>query len=204
MGSEKPRKIIFIDKRFQAQFILKFVLLLLVGTGVFVLAAHLILNRRLEETFYSAHLTLKSTGEMLLPVLVALAGVFVVVLGIAVVVVTLYVSHHIAGPLYAIRRYLENVARGELDFEPRLRGKDQTTPLAHALSEAIGTLNGRLAEIRAAADGMQEATGKISKHLDSPEPTGEACRRDLKDLLARAESLQGAIGFFQLRRGGRG
>ena len=115
MGDGKARKIVFIDKRFQGEFILKFVLLLLVGTAVFILAAYLILNRRLEDTYYSAHFVIKSTGEVLLPTLLALSGVFILVLGAAAVVITLYVSHHIAGPLFAIRRYLENVSRGELD-----------------------------------------------------------------------------------------
>ena len=152
MGDGKARKIVFIDKRFQGAFILKFVLLLLVGTAVFVLAAYLILNRRLEDTYYSAHFAIKSTGEVLLPTLLALSGVFILVLGAAAVVITLYVSHHIAGPLFAIRRYLENVSRGDLDFKPKLRLKDQTTPLAESLAHALETLNARLVAMRVRAD----------------------------------------------------
>jgi hypothetical protein len=127
MGDGKARKIVFIDKRFQGAFILKFVLLLLVGTAFFVLAAYLILNRRLEETYYSAHFAIKSTGDVLLPTLLALSGVFILVLGAAAVVITLYVSHHIAGPLFAIRRYLENISRGEL-ISAAAAPHDQTSP----------------------------------------------------------------------------
>ncbi len=199
MGNEKPRKVIFIDKRFQGEFILKFILLLLVGTGIFVLAAYVILNKRIEESFYSAHVTLKSTGEALLPTLLMLSGVFVAVLGTAAYVITLYVSHHIAGPLFAIRRYLENVSRGELDFEPKLRLKDQTTPLAVSLTHALDTLNARLVAVRTGADAMRDAADKISRHLALTEGASAECRRDLGDLLAREEALLKELEFFHLR-----
>jgi methyl-accepting chemotaxis protein len=199
MGN-KGRKIVFIDKRFQAGFILKFILLLLVGTGIFVLTAYLILNRRIEETYYSAHIGIKSTGEILLPALLALSAAFIVVLGVAMVVITLYVSHHIAGPLFAIRRYLENVARGELDFEPRLRTKDQTTPLAQSLSHALETLNARLVTIRSGADSLRETALRLSRHLELKDATTEECRRDLGDLLHREDALAREIAFFHLRQ----
>ena len=199
MGDGKPRKIIFIDKRFQGEFILKFLLLLLVGTGIFVLAAYMILNKRLEETYYSAHFAIKSTGEMLLPTLLALSGVFIVVLGAATILITLYVSHHIAGPLFAIRRYLENISRGELDFEPRLRLKDQTSPLAESLTHALETLNSRLIAIRVSSNAVRESSVKLSRHLAIASDTGPECREDLGELLAREEALAREMEFFRLR-----
>lgn len=199
MGDAKSRKVLFIDKRFQSEFILKFVVLLLVGTGVFVLASYLILNRRLEETYYSAHFTIKNTGEVLLPTLLALSGIFVVVLCAAAIIITLYVSHHIAGPLFAMRRYLENISHGELDFEPKLRLKDQTTPLAESLSHALETLNVRLVAIRLGADAVREASAKLKRHLDDSGTASADCRKDLGDLLAREEALAREMEFFRLR-----
>jgi methyl-accepting chemotaxis protein len=200
MGDGKARKIVFIDKRFQGEFILKFVLLLLVGTAVFVGSAYLILNRRLEDTYYSAHFAIKSTGEVLLPTLLALSGVFILVLGAAAVVITLYVSHHIAGPLFAIRRYLESVSRGDLDFKPHLRLNDQTTPLAESLSHALETLNSRLVAIRIGADAMRVSSAKLARHMADSEGASAECRKDLGDLLAREESLIRELEFFHLRK----
>lgn len=200
MGDGQARKIVFIDKRFQGDFILKFVALLLVGTSVFVLAAYLILNRRLEDTYYSAHFAIKSTGEVLLPTLLALSGVFVVVLGAAAVIITLYVSHHIAGPLYAIRRYLENISRGDLDFTPKLRPNDQTTPLADSLSHALGTLNTRIVAIRLGADAVRDSAAKLHRHLDQAGGATAECRADLEELLAREAVLTRDMEFFHLRK----
>jgi methyl-accepting chemotaxis protein len=196
---EHPRKIVFIDKRFQGEFILKFVLLLLVGTAVFVLAAYLILNRRLEETYYSAHFAIKSTGELLLPTLLALSGVFVVVLGAAAVIITLYVSHHIAGPLFAIRRYLENISRGDLDFEPRLRLNDQTAPLAESLTRALGTLNAKLVALHHGAEAMRASSSQLSRRIVLCEGASTECRKEVEQVLAREEALIKEMEFFHLR-----
>jgi len=199
MGDGQARKILFIDKRFQGEFILKFVLLLLVGSAVFVLAAYLILNRRLEDTYYSAHFAVKNTMEALLPTLLALGGVFIVVLGAAAVVITLYVSHHIAGPLYAVRRYLENVARGDLDFKPKLRLNDQTTPLAESLAHALETLNSRLVAVRVRADEMRTSSAKLSRRIVVCEGASTECRKDIAAVLAREEALLREMEFFRLR-----
>ena len=199
MKEAKPRKVVFIDRQFQGAFILKFLLLLLVGTGLFVLAAYLILDKRFEQTYYSAHYAIKSTGEMVLPTLLALSAVFLLVLGAAAIAITLYVSHHIAGPLYAIRRYLESVSRGDLDFQPTLRLNDQTTPLSESLAHALETLNSRLISIRAAADGVRAASAKLPRHLQTLDASTAECRRDLEDLLAREDALIRDLDFFRLR-----
>jgi methyl-accepting chemotaxis protein len=199
MGNDQPRKIVFIDKRFQGEFILKFVLLLLVGTGVFVLAAYLILNRRLEETYYSAHYAIKSTGEVLLPTLLYLSGAFVVVLGSAAVIITLYVSHHIAGPLFAIRRYLENISRGDLDFQPKLRLHDQTTPLAESLTHALETLNAKLVALHVGAEALRESSSKLSRRIVHCEGASSECRKEIGEVLAREANLMQEMEFFRLR-----
>jgi hypothetical protein len=59
MSEIKPRKIVFIDRHFQGAFILKFLLLLLVGTGLFVLAAYVILDRRLGDVL-QRHYTIRA------------------------------------------------------------------------------------------------------------------------------------------------
>ena len=199
MKDDKPRRVLFVDRRFQADFMLKFFLLLLVGTAVFVLASYLVLNKRFEETYYSAHFAIKSTGEMLLPTLLTLSAVFVVVLGAAAAVITLYVSHHIAGPLYAIRRYLENISRGELDFQAKLRLGDQTTPLAESLAGALETLNAKLVAIRGRAAAVNEASEKLSRHVSAASGASAECRADLSELLEREAALSREMAFFHLR-----
>jgi methyl-accepting chemotaxis protein len=202
MGDQAPRKIIFIDRKFQTGFILKFLGLLIVGTAAFDVAAYFILNRRLEESLYNAHMTIKSVGEILLPSLVSLSVIFVVLLGIAVLLMTLFVSHLIAGPLYAIRRYIERIGGGELDFDPRLRSKDQTTPLAMSLSESLEMLNRRLSAIQALGADILQTSGELKESVQ--EQSGENSAK-FGENASRIEELASKLteeaGFFKTRTG---
>ena len=198
MGTQAPRRIVFIDKKFQASFILKFLGLLLAGTALFNVAAYFILNRRLEGSLYNAHITIKSVGEILLPSLVSLSIVFLLLLGGAILMMTLFVSHLIAGPLYAIRRYIERIGEGELDFDARLRSKDQTTPLALTLSDTMQVLNTRIASIQKAAREIQESAGGLSggARQESSSEDGAAAR-----IAALSSKLVDEAEFFKTRTG---
>jgi methyl-accepting chemotaxis protein len=202
MGDQAPRKIVFIDRKFQTSFILKFLGLLIIGTAVFDVAAYFILNRRLEESLYNAHMTIKSVGEILLPTLVSLSVIFLVLLGIAILLMTLFVSHLIAGPLYAIRRYIERIGEGELDFDARLRSKDQTTPLAMSLSESLQMLNRRLSAIQALSADLLQTSRELNESVqeqsgESSEKLGENASR----IAELASKLTEEAGFFKTRTG---
>lgn len=148
MSSQAKRRTVFIDRKFQSAFVFKFLFLLLAGTLIFDIAAYFILNRRLEDTLYSAHLSIRSVGEILLPVLLSLSIIFIVILGAAVLVMTLLSSHLIAGPLHAIRRYIDHIGEGDLDFCARLREKDQALPLISSLCRSLDVLNERLSSVQ--------------------------------------------------------
>jgi len=202
MGNQAPRRIIFIDRKFQASFILKFLGLLLAGTALFNVAAYIILNRRLEGSLYNAHMTIKSVGEILLPSLVSLSVVFLLLLGGAILMMTLFVSHLIAGPLYAIRRYIERIGEGELDFDARLRSKDQTTPLALTLSDTMQVLNTRIASIQIKAREINESaralTGGAGEDAAGQE---EAVAHRTARITALSSKLVDEAGFFKTRTG---
>jgi methyl-accepting chemotaxis protein len=202
MGDQAPRKIVFIDRKFQTSFILKFLGLLIIGTAVFDVAAYFILNRRLEESLYSAHMTIKSVGEILLPTLVSLSVIFLVLLGIAILLMTLFVSHLIAGPLYAIRRYIERVGEGELDFDARLRSKDQTTPLAMSLSESLQMLNRRLSAIQDLSADLLQTSRELNESVQ--EQSGESRGKfgeNASRIAELASKLTEEAGFFKTRTG---
>jgi methyl-accepting chemotaxis protein len=150
--SSASRRHIFVDKKFQARFILNYVLLIVLGTLIFNAAAYLILDHQIGESLFSAHLAIQRTGDLLLPTLLYLSLTFVLILGLASVFITLIVSHRISGPLFAIMRYLRLMADGQFNFEAKLRTKDQTAVLADTLTETVKTLGGRVVMIKEAVD----------------------------------------------------
>lgn len=201
MGKQAPRKVVFIDRKFQTSFILKFIALLIAGTAVFDVAAYFVLNRTLGDTFYSAHKAIETVGDMLLPNLIMLSVVFIVVLGLAVLAMTLIVSHLIAGPLYAIRRYIDYISEGRLDFDAKLRSKDQTTPLAVSLSRSLDTLNEHISSQQAISADILSTSEKIHRHLDDEgkELNREDLSREAELLVELGRKLRDETGFFRTR-----
>ncbi len=199
MSTQAPRKAIFIDRKFQTAFILKFLGLLLVGMVLFDAAAYFILNRRLESTLYSAHLTIRSVGEILLPTLLSLSIVFILLLGLAVLIMTLVLSHLIAGPLYAIRRYIDLMGEGNLDFEARLRAGDQTAPLAHSLARSLEVLNEKIAAIQSLGADVREVSRNLKDGLDQAGEVPEGVRAEAGRLEELGARLDEKAAFFQTR-----
>lgn len=199
MSKQAPRKAIFIDRKFQTAFVLKFLGLLVVGTAIFDAAAYFILNRRLESTLYSAHLTIRSVGEILLPTLLSLSIVFILLLGLAVLIMTLVLSHLIAGPLYAVRRYIELVGEGNLDFEARLRAGDQTAPLVHSLARSLDVLNENIAAIQSLGADVRGASRNLKDGLDRAENLPEEVRAEADRLAELGARLDEKAAFFRTR-----
>jgi methyl-accepting chemotaxis protein len=162
------RKHIFVDKQFQIRFILYYVLLIVVGTVLFNGVAYFILNHQIGESLFSAHLALSRTGELIGPTLVYLSITFILILGLAAIFITLIISHRISGPLFAIMRYLRMMGDGQLNFEAKLRTKDQTAVLADTLNDTIKTLGGRVAMIK---EGL-ESIKKDAVHMNAAADKG--------------------------------
>jgi methyl-accepting chemotaxis protein len=196
MRSKAPRKIVFIDRQFQVGFVFKFLLLLVVGTALIDAAAYFILDKRIEGTLYSAHLTLQSLREMLLPTILVLSVIFVLLVGAAVLAMTLFVSHLIAGPLYAIRRYLDNIGEGRLDFVAQLRDRDQTAPLAAALSQSLTVLNERISAIQSLGEDIEVSSKRLAIQLEAPESNLEEARSQAARLAELGSTLREEAGFF--------
>ena len=199
MGKKPARRVVFIDKKFQAAFALKFIALLLLGTAIFDVAAYFILNKRLEDTLYSAHLAIKSVGEILLPTLLALSLIFIVILGLAVLIMSLFVSHLIAGPLFAIRRYIEFIGEGRLDFDARLRSKDQTTPLIDALAKSLDVLNDRVVSVQSLTEDLTGAAQRLQEGLDQAGEIPEGVRSEASRVTDLGSKLKTEAGFFRTR-----
>jgi methyl-accepting chemotaxis protein len=196
-ASSSSRRRIFIDKRFQTRFILNYTLLLLAGTALFIGAAYLILDKQIGESLFSAHLAISRTGELLLPTLLYLAAAFIVILGLATVVVTLLVSHKISGPLFAIVRYLRAMSEGNLNFEAKLRTNDQTAVVADTLTEAVRSLAGKVAMLKEIAGSLHRDAENVAAAAGRGGGSAETVRL-AHELQEHIRTLEERLAVFQI------
>jgi nitrate/nitrite-specific signal transduction histidine kinase len=134
----------FIEKSFQTKFIMKFCLLV-VAAGVLTIALLYTLGMRSTTvTIVNSRVVVQSTADYLLPILIQTVLIVVVVVGMATVVVTLYVSHKIAGPLYRLKKAMQEISDGNFDTAINLRKFDQLQDIAQAFNAMAKKLKERL------------------------------------------------------------
>jgi len=158
--AQKPyrRRIVYIHKTFQRKFILKFCLIALCAMVAASLLVYGFSKNTLTATYRYHHLALQRTGEAILPALAITNLVVLLAFLGATILVTLYVSHKIAGPLYRLGRSLESVGRGDLSLTIRLREHDQLTDFASTVNRTIEGLKERVSQIQKEVDELREKT----------------------------------------------
>jgi len=133
--SKNRRRNYFIKKRFQASFIIKFCLLIVIGSLLSGAIVYFMSKSTLTATFENSRLVMKNTGEYILPAVFLSSSIVIVAIGFAAILVTLFTSHKIAGPLYRIEKDIEAMVDGDLSKPISLRERDEIKPLAESLNQ---------------------------------------------------------------------
>jgi len=155
------RRNFFIKKEFQARFIGRFLGILTVGCAISGYLMYILVNRDIEDAFYKTHLQLSSTGQLFLPSMIkANLGILALVV-VAVAVVTLLISHKIAGPLLRLGRSTEKIAKRDFSGDFELRVSDELKSLAKSFEEMNEELKTRFNELRKQAEEIDQAAESL-------------------------------------------
>ncbi|WP_186441621.1 hypothetical protein, partial [Desulfamplus magnetovallimortis] len=100
-GTQKfVRRKIFINKSFQTNFIMKFVLILVLGGGISIGLTLMTCQGTLTTSFMNSRLVIENTSHAIMWSVILTNLVTTAIVGMIVVIVTLVVSHKIAGPMF--------------------------------------------------------------------------------------------------------
>lgn len=138
------RRNYFIERSFQARFILKFCMLVALGSLLTIGILYFIGMRSTTVAIVNSRVVVKSTADFLLPVLIQTVLVVMVLVSIAAIIVTLFVSHKIAGPLYRLKKAMHSLGEGNFSIEIKLRKLDQLKDIAEAFNAMARKLKERL------------------------------------------------------------
>lgn len=158
----KPkRRQYFIQKEFQFKFILKFCLVLFVGIIVSTGLLFLLSKDTLTSSFDQSRLVIKKTAFAILPSVFLSNLITLALITLAAIVVTLLVSHKLAGPLFRFQKELNQIAAGNLTQAIKLREKDQITAMAQSLDQMRVSLQEKVVAIKEDVEKIMEtASGK--------------------------------------------
>ncbi len=174
------RRQYFIKKGFQGTFILKFCALVLLGTVLSTLLILALSGDTLTSDFSQSRLEIKSTSQAILPAVLMTNLITLAFITLAVMVLTLFISHKIAGPLFRLEKELDEIGQGDLTKMVVLRDKDQVNALAQSITVMAEQLHTKVSDIRDSVDQIASST----EHDDS----GKKLAGKLEDVKKRIDS----------------
>lgn len=193
---EKPavlrRRNYFINQRFQAGFILRFCALVAAG-GLLTIGILYLLSLQSNTVFFvNSRVVVRSTAEFILPLLIQTVLIVMVIIGLATVILTLLVSHKIAGPIYRFKKVLQALEEGDFSSEFRIRRSDQFQDVAEAFNKMIVRIKGELKTLKDNFQFLKEKLDDIPAH-----EVAEHKRVYLSELKRISAELNKIIHFFK-------
>ena len=149
------RRNFYIDKKFQNNFMVRFWGIVALGSLFTVLAVYKLASNTTTIGIIHGRIAVHSTAEYLLPLLFQTAAIELVIVSLLTILMTLFISHKIAGPLYRLKMTLKDLGNGNLK-RMYLRQGDQLKEVAISYNEAIDKLNDKINKIKNASS-LEEA-----------------------------------------------
>lgn len=137
------RKQYFIDKPFQKDFIIRFCLLVFLGGAAAMALLYFLSMRSTTVAIVHSRVTVKSTADFILPVLVQTVGIVSICVGAAMILLTLYISHRIAGPLFRLKKAMRLVAQGDYTVRLTFRKDDSFYDVAEEFNDMVSNIRNK-------------------------------------------------------------
>jgi len=183
------RRNYMIDKKYQANFILKFCLLV-TATGAFIMVVlYSLAGKATTVSFLNSRVVVQSTADFLFPVLVQTFVVATMVTGVVTIFFTLIISHRIAGPAYRIKKTLFSVGNGDFSSVCRVRQKD-------SLQDVASALNVMMAEVRKNLVVINNSLTALKDKLEDAQKSKSVDVSELKELKKGASEVDKALHYF--------
>lgn len=186
------RRIYFIEKEFQAKFILKFCALVVIGGLLTTGMLYLLAMQSTTVSIVNSRVVVKTTADFILPILIQTVIIVMIIVSLATVVVTLFASHKIAGPLYRFKKVMKTLGEGDFSEDFRIRLHDQLQDLAEAFNNMITKIRSEIKTLRGDLLSLKEKLDNISE-----EEVTEHKRWYLSELKKITAELNKIIHYFK-------
>ncbi len=192
-NATSKRKIYFIEKSFQTKFILKFCALAALGGILTIGILYVLAMKSTTVSFVNSRVVVRTTADFILPILIQTVAIVTVLVGLATILVTLFVSHKIAGPLYRFKKVLQALTEGDFSGDFKIRHLDQLQDLADAFNRMILKIK---TELKAVKDNFRSLKEKLDNIAE--QEIVEHKRAYLGDLKKIAEELEKIMRYFKI------
>lgn len=197
-AAQNRRRNYFIKKRFQTSFIIKFCLLLLLACVIMGFAAYLLTEKTTTTSFENLRLTVKSTSDYILPILIYSSIMAVILVSLATIVIVLFISHRIAGPLYRLERSISDIGNGDLTVNTYLRQADEIKVLAEVLNKAVKGIREPLSSSKAKTEELEVEILSLRESLKKRGIPESEIDSTVKPAEKKIQGIKQALSFFKV------
>jgi len=194
------RRNYFINKEFQGRYIFNYFVLAAIGSLLFIGVFSFFSSNTLPIVYDNYHLQLGVTPEILFKKMLSTQWLFIVVGGGIVVLVTLLMTHRVAGPFYRFEKTLDRMVDGDLTGKIVLRKKDEGKELAQKINAFNFMLSEKLVMIEQFNGDIDAASMKLKRFLEKADPAVDDCLLLLDEILDSQQNIQTMINDYHFSR----
>ncbi len=192
------RRNYFINKDFQGRYIFNYFILAAIGSILFIAVFSFFSSNTLSISYDNYHLQIGLTPGILFKKILSTQWVFIVLGGAVVVIVTLFLTHRVAGPFYRFEIALNEMIGGNISRKIILRQKDEGKDLAVKINAFNTMLADRLSVMGDLTGQIGEASENLKNELASAAPDMETARTHVEKILAAQERIRTIVLDYQL------
>jgi methyl-accepting chemotaxis protein len=114
----------------------------------------------LTSSFHQSQLTIKNTATAILPSVILTNLITLGLISLAAIVIILFISHKIAGPMFRLENEIKKIGKGNLTLKIKLREKDQITELAEEINKMTRNYHDKIFDIQTKVEHLRELAPK--------------------------------------------
>lgn len=187
-----------IKKRLQADFILRFCLLVILACGIMGFIAYILSEKTTTTSFENLRLTVKSTADFILPTLILSSLVAIILVGLATIIVFIFITHRIAGPLHRLETDLAEIAKGNLTKDIHLRKKDEFKTLAAIINSLLRNLRNPISVSQTKLNELEDDINDVKAGLRAKGTSEDEAERIVKPMRKKTEQIKHIFSFFKI------
>lgn len=143
------RRNFFINKDYQGKMIFNYFILVILGSILFIGVFSFFSSNTLSIVYEDYQLHLGMTPGILFKKILSTQWIFIVLGGGVIILITLMLSHRVAGPFFKFERSVGQMIDGDIKSEIWLRTKDEGKGLAEKLNTFNLILSDKLSNMEA-------------------------------------------------------
>lgn len=156
------RRIYYINKDFQRNFIIKFCILTGIGSILTMGLVYWLAMNSTTVAIRDGRVAVHTTADYLLPLMFQTVLLAIIIGSIATIALTMITSFRIGGPLYRLKMMFQGLGSGDFSAQMQLRSDDQLKDVAQAYNEAVNKLNNKIKTLK-----NSSSLHEIKRELDN-------------------------------------